>query len=58
VQDGSTRESYATTTDVGSFRLISVLRFDSAQAVGEDTSRGQVSADLALKNASYVLENE
>ncbi|QIE42630.1 hypothetical protein G5B39_12265 [Rhodobacteraceae bacterium SC52] len=58
VDDDSTRESYATTTDVGSIRLISVLRFDAPQAAGEDTSRGQVSADLALKNASYVLENE
>lgn len=58
VHDGSTRESYATTTDVGSFRLISVLRFDAAQAAGENTSRGEVSADLALKNASFVLDNE
>jgi hypothetical protein len=58
VDDDSTRESYATTTDVGSIRLISVLRFDTAQDAGQDTSRGEVSADLALKNASYVLENE
>lgn len=58
VHDGNTRESYATTTDIGSIRLVSVLRFDTPQETGEDIPRGQVSADLALKNASYVLANE